>query len=240
MHRSQPYSITVHCYTLHDWTQTQWTWTSLLTLLGEIIHSEALFQTQCHFLTKDDHWSRRMFDWRNLMASTPLREMAASDGGLNMDHVLSEGRTALSRPWSSWAAIDNFLKYAWDAHREGHSQIHTCTHTHTRKKTQTKTTSAWMSPPMLRGHIFPPHTHTYRYISTSGTSTPTLFFFSICTLSQITWSPHWHKSLSSRNHKSLTDANFGSGQILTVCIQNSNYSYMYKMNRVFFPKIIPK
>lgn len=122
----------------------------------------------------------------------------------------------------------------------GHTQIHTCTHTHTRKKTQTKTTSAWMSPPMLRGHIFPPHTHTYRYISTSGTSTHTLFFFSICTLSQITWSPHWHKSLSSRNHKSLTDANFGSGQILTVCIQNSNYSYMYKMNRVFFPKIIPK
>lgn len=131
MHRSQPYCITVHCYTPHDWTQTQWTWTSLLTLPGEIIHSEALFQTQCHFLTKDDHWNRRMFDWRNLMASTPLREMAASDGGLNMDHVLSEGRTALSRPWSSWATIDNFLKYAWDAHREGHSQIHTCTHTHT-------------------------------------------------------------------------------------------------------------
>lgn len=29
MHRSQPYSITVHWYTLHDWTQTQWTWKSL-------------------------------------------------------------------------------------------------------------------------------------------------------------------------------------------------------------------
>lgn len=58
MHQPQPYSITVHCYTLHDWTQTQWTSKFLQTLPREI-HSKALFQIQCHFITKDERWNRQ-------------------------------------------------------------------------------------------------------------------------------------------------------------------------------------
>lgn len=84
-------ALQYHSSLVHSaWLNTNPVNLEVSALPGEIIHSEAPFQTQSHFLTVEDHWNSQTLDWRAWWQARPCGSLQHLTG-FNVDHVLSAG-----------------------------------------------------------------------------------------------------------------------------------------------------